>query len=197
MAAESWGRAISGPVLGVAGLGLLAAQQTITDPKAASVLRLCGWGVLVIAGLMIFVAQYEVWKQEYEARAKAQAELDANAEVRGQVRIYCQGGTPAETNIGFRVEVANYGRQPCEIVTIKATIVLAERTFTRVTNLHRPSIKELTHGRSFIESSGMVIPLSLDDVLKCNVSFSLVDALGNEHSGIKTIYQFASEEAAQ
>ena len=68
MVAKFWGRAISGPVLAVVGLVLLVAQLCITDSVlAANVLKWFGWSTLAISGLMIFVAQYEVWRDEHSA----------------------------------------------------------------------------------------------------------------------------------
>ncbi len=75
MTASSWGRAISGPVLALAGLVLLFAQQTVDGPKAAAILRELGWGVLATALVMVFVAQYEVWKRGYEANQELSARL--------------------------------------------------------------------------------------------------------------------------
>ena len=82
MVAKSWGRAISGPILALAGLALLLAQQTVDGPKAADILRTLGWGVLGTAVLMIFVAQYEVWKHEHAARVKAEERLKPKAIIR-------------------------------------------------------------------------------------------------------------------
>ena len=71
MVAKSWGRAISGPVLGVCGLGLLAVQQIMHDPKDADFVRDIGWVVLGIAGLMVIVAQFDVWREEHLKRFEA------------------------------------------------------------------------------------------------------------------------------
>jgi hypothetical protein len=74
--AKSWGRAISGPVLALLGLVLLICQATITDSQmATAVFKYLSWTTLGAAGLMIFVAQYEVWKQELEAKIKTEEDL--------------------------------------------------------------------------------------------------------------------------
>src|ERR1035441_1463092 len=71
-----WGRAISGPVLAVVGLGLLIAQQTIANSVTANrVLKMGGWLTLGTAAILVLIAQYEVWKQEREARIQAEEEL--------------------------------------------------------------------------------------------------------------------------
>jgi hypothetical protein len=71
-----WGRAISGPVLAVVGLGLLIAQQTIANNVTANrVLKMGGWLTLGTAAILVLIAQYEVWKQEREARIQAEEEL--------------------------------------------------------------------------------------------------------------------------
>jgi hypothetical protein len=76
---KSWGRAISGPVLAIAGLVLLLAQQTVDGPQAANTLKMLGWGVLGTAALMVVVAQYQVWKSEREARIEAENRLKPRA----------------------------------------------------------------------------------------------------------------------
>jgi hypothetical protein len=83
MVAKSWGRAVSGPVLAGVGLILSAVQIKITDNQlAANVLRYCLWSTLAIAGLMIFVAQYEVWRDERSVKEALERRLLPKAIIR-------------------------------------------------------------------------------------------------------------------
>jgi hypothetical protein len=87
MVAKSWGRAVSGPVLGVVGLILLAIQQTIHEASLAEkAVRWSAWITLGTAALMIMVSQYEVWKEEHESRTKCETALNAAADLRGLIR---------------------------------------------------------------------------------------------------------------
>lgn len=81
--AKSWGRAISGPVLAVVGLILMVAQLGVTDSRlAANVLKYGSWSTLAVAGFMIFVAQYEVWRDERSARKTLEDRLIPKATIR-------------------------------------------------------------------------------------------------------------------
>ena len=83
MVVKSWGRAISGPVLAVVGLILLVAHLSITDSQlATNVLKYCSWATLTIAGLMIFIAQYEAWRDEHSAKETLERRLLPKAIIR-------------------------------------------------------------------------------------------------------------------
>jgi uncharacterized protein YkuJ len=78
MTVKSWGVRISGPVLAVAAisLGTLAAVYA-GDPSAA--LRIVRWSAIItgiLAVILIFVAQYDVWKKELELTERREAELE-------------------------------------------------------------------------------------------------------------------------
>src|SRR5262245_30931912 len=93
--AKSWGRAISGPVLGIVGLILLAIQQTIHEASLAEkAVRWSAWVTLGTAALMIMVSQYEVWKEEYQSRIKFENALNAAADLRGVIRVSFWSGNP-------------------------------------------------------------------------------------------------------
>ena len=94
MVAKSWGRAVSGPVLAVMGLILSAVQIKITDNQlAANVLKYCSWSTLAIAGLMIFVAQYEVWRDERSVKEALERRLLPKAIIRNLTpRVWPAGG---------------------------------------------------------------------------------------------------------
>jgi hypothetical protein len=68
---KAWLRAISGPVLALFSLILLVMQLAIKD---VPILRHSSWATLALAGFMVFVAQYDLWKEQYEARVKAEAD---------------------------------------------------------------------------------------------------------------------------
>jgi len=94
----SWGRAISGPILVIIGLILLICQMAIKDGRAATaVFGYLSWATLTAAGLMVFVAQYEAWRQEHNAREELTARLAPKAVIRNLTpRVWPrgQGGLP-------------------------------------------------------------------------------------------------------
>ena len=125
MVRKSWGRAIAGPIFAAVGLLLLLLQRLITDSKIADIaLKWGAWATLAIAAAMIWVAQYELWKQEREARIKAEDRLKPKAIIRnlasriwpaGQAGVSVTGkeyffdifnSSAAEALDGVRVEVA-------------------------------------------------------------------------------------------
>jgi hypothetical protein len=92
-----WGKAISGPVLAVIGLGLLGAQQTITDSVAATrTLKWGGWLTLGTACALVLVAQYETWKQEREARIRIEEELRTRLTPKAVIRNLAPRIWPAD-----------------------------------------------------------------------------------------------------
>lgn len=80
---KAWGRAISGPVLVVVSLLLLIAQLSIKDNTlAVAVLKYSSWATLAVAGAMIFVAQYRVWKEDREVKEALERRLLPKAIIR-------------------------------------------------------------------------------------------------------------------
>lgn len=78
MAARSWGVHISGPVLALAAisLGILAALYA-DDPSAG--VRIVRWSAMTtgaLSAILIFVAQYDVWKEQKELTEQREAELE-------------------------------------------------------------------------------------------------------------------------
>jgi hypothetical protein len=104
MVSKSWGRAISGPVLAVVGLGLLILQQMTTNNETATIALKCGaWLTLGIAAVMILVSQYKVWKEDHIARLNAEDRLVPRLVVRDLVRREWGGGFGVE----FYFEIFN------------------------------------------------------------------------------------------
>lgn len=104
MVSKSWGRAISGPALAVVGLVLLVMQLVITDaPTASKVLRWGSWFTLGLAAVMIFVAQYDAWKQQCEARAGAEAKLEVTIDALKGPEVWLSFQT-SNMYTGFTVE---------------------------------------------------------------------------------------------
>jgi hypothetical protein len=191
-AAKSWGRAISGPVLGVVGIGLLGLQQAMKDaPTAALWLNRGGWITLATAGVMILVAQYEVWKEEYEAKLKAQTELNSEANIQGTVDVF-----PIDNpyGLGFQCNCANHGRKPCQISRIVFRARLNDgQEIHRNIRLWDPAVKTVAYGERFGESGS--IRISEEEATRvalrrAEITVYLVDSLGIEYHNIRTEPQF-------
>lgn len=104
MVAKSWGRAISGPILAGVGLILLILQQMITNSETATCAPKCGaWITLSIAAVMIFVSQYDVWKEEHAARLVAEDRLIPRLVIRDLARREWGSGSGVE----FYFEIFN------------------------------------------------------------------------------------------
>jgi hypothetical protein len=92
-----WGKAISGPVLAAVGLGLLVAQQAITDSVTATrVLKCGGWLTLGTAALLVLAAQYEAWRTELESRIQVEDELKRRSTPRAIIRNLTPRVWPAD-----------------------------------------------------------------------------------------------------
>jgi hypothetical protein len=196
MASKSWGRAISGPVLVTVGLILLACQLSIRDSRIAElVLKVCSWSSLSIAGLMVFIAQYEVWKEEHAARTKVEAELTSKADVRGITRIEISGRNPykdqTKTGSRFRCDCdcSNHGKTECEIGEIWAWIEPPGRkTDSGVVKPHKFAIYDsippqvVGPGRAFRYQHEFVVEgISPEELRAAEVVVVLKDGLDNDY----------------
>jgi len=132
MAAKSWGRAVSGPILAVVGLFLLVLQQTIKkEADVAQALKYGAWATLGIAVFMIFVAQYEVWKHEREEREK-EVGKNQRPEIKGEAYGFeldrlgmqsqtqdAQGIWSSSAAIIFRICVCNHRPVPTNMIDVR------------------------------------------------------------------------------
>jgi len=85
------GRAISGPALAIIGLILIVCQLTITDSEQATkVFKYLSWATLGAAGVMIFVSQYEVWKEEREEKETLEQKTNSKVLIRSLRRAFGQ-----------------------------------------------------------------------------------------------------------
>ena len=155
MVSKSWGRAISGPVLAVVGLVLIGIQQTVTDaPTASLALKIGGWSTLGIAGFMIFVAQYEVWKLERE-RADAEAAKNIKPELRGRAYDFKKGiygsGSGGGNSWGtvearFMVEICNHKSITTNITALEIDGEEVDKTMAISGIVHDGGSLLLEHG---------------------------------------------------
>src|SRR5712671_4119166 len=85
----SWGRAITGPLVTVVTIVLaLTSAHYAGDPKLAVVAtRDSAWLTGLLSVMLIFKAQYDVWKNEYCARQSSEMKLNTVADIRGEIYL--------------------------------------------------------------------------------------------------------------
>lgn len=79
---KSWGRAISGPVFAVAAivLAILAAYFSGNASMGVKIVRWSAWVLGGLAILMLFVAQYNVWREDHSKLTSVQLDLQKERE---------------------------------------------------------------------------------------------------------------------
>jgi hypothetical protein len=193
MVSKSWGRAISGPVLAFVGLVLLVCQLTVHDSMTAElVLKIGSWITLGIAALMIYVAQYEVWKAEHELRIEKENELNRKADMRGVIAVEVGSTNSAQDHslpggfVRYNCECANHGMASCQITQIWVKIVSPGDHMLAIPTKIEP--QNIDHGKVFRHIHALAIrELSADQLRGSNIMVSLVDSMGHHHMGTKTV----------
>ena len=134
---------ISGWMLAIVAIGLdIAAAFFATDPsKSVLVIRVSA-ALTTLAAIWAFqVAQYDAWRDERTARRKADAELNADADIKGTIWFVLTGVNPYEnpqptiptlrpvpqpgpSKVGSEIyiscdECANHGTKPCQISELR------------------------------------------------------------------------------
>ena len=193
MVVKSWGKAISGPVLVVLSLLFTALQLgTEGDDRAAMALKAAAWGTLIAAGIMVFTAQYEVWKEEYQQRASAEDLLNAKADVRGKVLAKILLFNPAKDPSGvgsglvYTLDCANHGKARCELRALRLILTGTDFSEPYFRDQPLPQATFIDPGQGWsVDGETFYIPNVEQNALRRSVvSFRLVDSLGIEYSKI-------------
>jgi len=196
MVARSWGRAISGPILALIGLALLAIQQTVANaPTLAKIAKYGSWTTLAIAVLLVLVAQYEVWRDADGARRKAETELNSEADLRGVVRASILQYNPLAdqsqpgSGLQYSIEVANHGRKACEVSRI--CFILEGPAPDDMKRIEEPlfpdQVRTVRYGQQFRASGSFTIRgLKTSRLNRSKVTIRLLDSLGTEYQNIAT-----------
>jgi hypothetical protein len=184
---------VSGWLLAIVAIGLTIASAAVqNDPsRAAMVVRWAAWLTSGAAIWLVFVAQYDAWKQERDAKQVALDELDQEADMRGTIYIWPgQGGVRPEARIQFKCDCANYGRKTCQITKIFFDVDTEDRGLFRFElPLSVPSVKVVEHGIQYQESGHVYVPnTTVASFASATVDAGLIDSLGTQYkSGIKTV----------
>ncbi len=80
-------------------------------------------GSACLGMIFFFVASYKAWKRQYDAREKAETELNAEADIHGTISVFPMEVIGSRPQLGFVCDCVNRGRKPCEISRIKFTTV--------------------------------------------------------------------------
>ncbi len=189
---RSWGSAIAGPSLAFLGIVLVVLQQTL--PAFASA-GWAAWLTIGLAGLLVFVAQYGVWKHEYEWRVKAESELNASADIRGVIRVTILNYNPFRdqtmdgSGVLYSCSCANHGHKPCEISRASFTLTHPENDAMRIEEpLAEMFVKTVPPGGQFLCDSGFnVRGVRQSQLRQSAIEIRLIDSLGTEYLNTKTI----------
>jgi hypothetical protein len=194
VASKSWGKAIAGPLFAGVGLLLIALQQTKTT--ADLVPKWGAWITLALAAVAIFIAQYRVWKQEYEARCTADTELSSQADMQGTIWVSVSDTNPnsdqtrAGSSLRYSCRCANHGRKTCQINRALIHIRPVGKQagpFNVMDFLLPSSVKTVPHGEEFVYEGGAHIPHLMPPELKqAEISVYLIDSLDVEYRTITT-----------
>jgi hypothetical protein len=193
MVVKSWGKSISGPVIGGIGLILIAVQLGVEGaPRISAILRWGEWTTLYVAGLFVLVAQYDVWREEQEGRAKAEDALNAAADIRGDIWVQLSKVNPFadQTNpgsaLGYTCDCSNHGRVTCQINKVRINVKPPKGlAFNLMQDLAIP--EEVEHGRAFkYQSDCAVHGISPEGLRVCTIDIRLIDSLGREYPNTVT-----------
>jgi len=184
---------VSGWLLAIVAIGLtIAAAFFVDDPsKSAMVIRWAARITGVAAIWLIFVAQYDAWRQEREAKQKALDELNKEADMQGTVFVFpVDSGDRTEGKLAFSCECANYGRKPCQISRIVFNVRRASgESFRKVFPLYEPAVKKVDHAERFhLDGQFFFSELKPEEMAATVFSVGLMDSLGQEYrKNIETI----------
>ena len=161
--AVQWGRHVAGPAMAVVSLSSLAFIYFF-DPDAIVTKQISKYS-LIVAVLMLPVAQFSVWKRERDARRIAEDLLNAKANLCGTVMIQLQENP---RGLGFRFDCANRGRKECQVnrlimqVRLESGSVL-QRNFL----VHEPGAKVIPPDHRYSESGSFMFSKKRQPAQNC------------------------------
>lgn len=143
---------VSGWLMAVAGIGLAVAAAVVVEDSRKSVItvRVAAGLTFGIAVMLSFVAQYDAWRQERDEKLRAREELDAEADMRGEIYLTARSSHASDVaTLGYVCDCVNLGRKACQISRL---IVYAETDNgqdMREIMLDPQSIKTVQPGQRF------------------------------------------------
>jgi hypothetical protein len=169
----------------------IASAITVNDPSAsARVVRWSAFITFAAAVLVIGVAQYDAWKEEYLTRKNAEFELNKEADMRGSIMVSLADrpmlistavGAPAHPalTLRFRFDCANYGRKPVQISRLLVDIrkrdtneLISSETITL------PQPQTIAHGERFYGASELpFVHIPREELEQMYIAAGLVDSL--------------------
>ncbi len=194
---------VSGWLLAIVAIGLTIAAAVVQGDQstAASVVKWAAWLTGGAAIWLVFVAQYDAWRQEREAKQTALDELSKDANMHGTIYVWPAPSYPRpEGRIQFKCDCANLGRKSCQITKIFFDIDVDKRTGFRFEfPFFEPRVKVVEHERQYQESGTLFIANTTpDSIIHSVISAGLIDSVGKEYkANIRTVAgpAFSSKEA--
>jgi hypothetical protein len=147
---------------------------------------------LVLGWIFFFVASYRVWKRQYDARMKAEAELNSKADIRGTITITLMEHDPTSypnpllSGLRLKCNCTNHGMTACEIS--KAAIVLSDADGKQLHRFDHPiAAKTVEPNRQYTcESTRWFSGLLFSELNESSINIYLMDSIGKEYTNITT-----------
>lgn len=205
-----WKMHVSGWILALAAIGLSIAAAVVIDDASASA-RVVKWSAFILGGAALCVmigAQYDAWKEQFLAREKAEAKLNASADMRGTITVQVTQanwllvtsvGTPPEPAIvlGFRFVCANHGHAECEISRLCfITQIAGRQPVEQILHLDKDIVKMVApKGEFYGWQEFSFVRIGVEDLPHIDITAYLVDSLDIVYRNTKTITNFAAQVA--
>lgn len=191
LVSKLWGKEISGPVLVLIGLALLAAEQLVTDQQTAAVVLKASAALTLSAAIVLFFsAQYKAWRDEHEARTLAELKLNAAADVRGEIWVLVPQSPEVAGNCMLRYgcDCANHGRKECQLSSALIEVHPPLKPWFNVLDRFPPqSVRTIAPGEQFRYEGIVPIPkLTCAELDRSDVTIILTDSIGVQYRNAVT-----------
>jgi hypothetical protein len=180
--------------LDVIAVGLqIASARVADDPKkTVLVLKWSAWLTTAAAVWATFVAQYDAWREERQAKEKFEEELNKSADIRGDITLQIFSGNPYsdQTRVGsalrFIADCSNYGKAACQMrqawIWIKPPG--GRQKFAALCDLPGSVVEP---GRSFTHQDDVLIPMMTDQDLRASeIEVFFFDSLRRSYPNTRT-----------
>jgi len=175
----------------VSALGLIGAFLAWQSGVDRSTVKWVAWVSASVFILSFFPAQYGAWKEEREAREKAEAELKRAADMRGDIWIEVLDTNPladqtiVASRLRYNCDCVNHGSESCEITKVWIEITTANHLWFGIP--HDVPARTIQHARIFRHGGDVTVRgVSPSDLRRAAIKVSLIDSLDNRHSGTIT-----------
>ena len=146
---------------------------------------------VILGSAFFFAASYRAWLRQHDARLKAEADLNAEADMRGTIWFTIMQHNPLQdqtkdgSGLRFHCRCANHGQKSCEIS--RALLILSGADFENDFRLEKPFplhlVKTVGPGEQFICNDAFTIRgVKQSQLSRSEITIHLVDSLGTEYT---------------